>query len=287
MGVYDDEGPEEEDPDGRIWVSLEATATVKRGEQVAPPAAGLRRDDSGLSLVSGGRHVCAKLLHPHEVSGFFAELPSGAASAGADDESTDARTLTIRTTATGRHREFSSLAEDCAEEVFDDFPLTGPRTSSWCLQFLRRRRCPVDHHMMFRTVTRLGADAWGMGEHEHLCQLVELAGCYDQLDLTNLAFAEAAFRRIQTIEWVHHDRVKDMEATAGDRITVEEMTAFSGVSRSSDVLMVAPALLSHVKTVVETDATIMKSVRKAREERELRRKNQKTKGGKAAGKDGE
>ena len=134
--------------------------------------------------------------------------------------------------------------------------------------------------MMFRTITKLPAEAWGMAEHEHLCQVVELAGSYDQLDLTNCSFAEALFRRLQTIEWVHHERVKDMEATAGDRITVEEMAAFSGASRTADVLMVAPALLTHVKGVVETDVTIMKSVRKAREERELRRKSTKKGGGK-------
>ncbi len=105
-----------------------------------------------------------------------------------------------------------------------------------------------------------------------LCQLIEFAGCYDQLDLTNCAFAEAAFRRIQTIEWVHHERVRDSDVVAGDRITAEELSAFAGTSKTSDVLMVSPALLSHVKQVVETDVTIMKSVRKAREERELRRK---------------
>ncbi len=126
--------------------------------------------------------------------------------------------------------------------------------------------------MMFRTVTKLTHDAWGMAEHEHLCQMAELAGCYDQLDLTNLAFAEAMFRRIQVIEWVHHERVRDVDAVAGDRITVEELAAFSGTARTSDVLMVSPTLLNHVKSVVETDVTIMKSVRKAREERELRRR---------------
>jgi hypothetical protein len=35
--------------------------------------------------------------------------------------------------------------------------------------------------------------------------------------------------------------------------------------------MVCPAFLSHVKSEVETDVVIMKSVRKAREERELKR----------------
>ena len=94
---------------------------------------------------------------------------------------------------------------------------------------------------------------------------------------------EAAVRRIQTIEWVHHEKVRDSDLVAGDKITVEEMAAFSGTTRTSDVLMVSPALLSHVKSVVSTDVTIMTSVRKAREERELRRKNH---GGKKKGNKG-
>jgi len=223
--------------------------------------------------------VCVKGIRPADKDAYVARLGRQSAVSGGDEEHSDAQTLAIRSGALGRQRDFCSLAEDCVEEAFDDFPLTGPRTTAWCIQFLRRRRCPMDHHMMFRTITKLPTDAWGMSEHEHLCQLVELAGVYDQLDLTNCAFAEAAFRRIQTIEWVHHDRVRDHEAIAGDRITVEEMAAFSGASKASDVLMVAPALLSHVKRVVETDVTIMKSARKAREERELRRKK-KTPGGK-------
>ena len=51
----------------------------------------------------------------------------------------------------------------------------------------------------------------------------------------------------------------------------EEMAAFSGLPRSGDHVMICPALLSHVKSAVEADTNIMKHVRKAREERELRR----------------
>jgi hypothetical protein len=45
-----------------------------------------------------------------------------------------------------------------------------------------------------------------------MLKLIELAGSYDQLDLTNLAWAELCLRRIQTIEWVHHERVRDSDA---------------------------------------------------------------------------
>jgi hypothetical protein len=199
--------------------------------------------------------------------------------------SSDARTLPVLSTAVGRHREFSSLAELCEEELFDDFPLTGPRTAHWCLNFLRRRHTPTDHHMSFRTMARLGSDAWGMGEHEQLLKMIELAGSFDQLDLSNLAWAEMAFRRIQVIEWVHHERVRESEAS-GDRLSPEEWAAFSGTTKAGDTLMVCPQLLAHVKGVVETDVQIMKSVRKAREERELKRGHAKAKGKGKASSDG-
>jgi len=124
--------------------------------------------------------------------------------------------------------------------------------------------------MTFRFIARLQPDAWGMGEREQLLKMIELAGSFDQLELTNLAWAEKAFRRIQVIEWVHHERVRDGE-TSGDRLSPEEWAAFSGTTRAGDTLMVCPQLLSHVKRQVETDVQIMKSVRKAREERELKR----------------
>ena len=136
-------------------------------------------------------------------------------------------------------------------------------------------------------MTRLSSDSWGVAEHENLAHLLTLSAEYDQLDLTNLAWAEAAARRMQTIEWVYHDKVRENEQVAGDRISIEEMSAFSGTHRAGETTMICPALLSHVRGQVETDVGIMKSVRKAREERYLRRKNKKPGKGGAKGDGGE
>ena len=106
-------------------------------------------------------------------------------------------------------------------------------------------------------------------------KVLEFGALYDQLDLTNLAMAECLLRRAQTIEWVYHDKLRDEGSATKDRLSVEEMNAFSGLDRTGDHLMVAPALLEHVKSVVEKDAAIMKNIRKAREERELRKKGAK------------
>ena len=58
-------------------------------------------------------------------------------------------------------------------------------------------------------------------------------------------------------------------------MTPEEYVAFSGTSKAGDTMMVSPALLDHVKDMVAKDAEIMKHIRKAREERESRRKEKK------------
>ena len=54
------------------------------------------------------------------------------------------------------------------------------------------------------------------------------------------------------------------------RVTGSPSTLAS-TSSASDTVCVAPDLLSHVKEVVEKDASILKNLRKARDEREQRK----------------
>jgi len=272
---------------GSDWYAVEKVLEVGPGDRVPAPVDALRRGHRGLSEFIHQQFVCARRMTDADLTEFMSQfkLGGGQSSLALAAVSSDARTLPVLSTAVGRHREFSTLAELCEEEIFDDFPLTGPRTAHWCMNFLRRRHTPTDHHMSFRTMARLGSDAWGMGEHEQLLKMIELAGSFDQLDLSNLAWADMAFRRIQVIEWVHHERVREGEAS-GDRLSPEEWAAFSGTTKAGDTLMVCPQLLSHMKGVVETDVQIMKSVRKAREERELKRGHAKAKGKGKASSDG-
>ncbi|CAK0871026.1 unnamed protein product [Prorocentrum cordatum] len=124
---------------------------------------------------------------------------------------------------------------------------------------------------------------WGFAEHETLLRIIELAGQRDQLDISNLACMEASLRRVQTIGWACHDKIRETDAGSSSRLSIEEATAFSGLSRSGDLLMVAPSYLERAKAQVEKDAAITnKNIRKAKEERELRR-NQKDKPGKKQG----
>ena len=258
----------------QFWVCAEDGADIALWTQVPEPWAALRKGPRGLSEFSAGRFCLASLMTVAEASRRADELANGGSSTSrpVKEGSGDARVLEVKLGPRGRHRDFVDGVDACDEEDFDDFPLSGPRTTSWCLTFLRRRRTPSDHHAMFKTLSKLTAESWGMAEHENLMRLLELGLQYDQLDLTNMAWAEAALRRAQLIEWAHHERVREAEASgSGDRVSPEELSAFTGVSRAGESLMVAPRLLNHVKSAVETDGNIMKAVRKAREERELRR----------------
>ncbi|CAK0812161.1 unnamed protein product [Prorocentrum cordatum] len=188
----------------------------------------------------------------------------------------DARTLAIKFNPQGHMRDWRDVVDSCQQEEFEDFPVSGPRSMSWCLHFLRRRHTPLDHHLMFRSTCSLKPEQWGVvAEHETLLRIIELAGQYDQLDVTSLACMEAAARKVQTIEWAYHDKIRETDAGSTSRLSIEEATAFSSLSRAGDLMMVAPALLEHVKLQVEKDAAIMKNIRKAKEERELRRKDNK------------
>ena len=168
-----------------------------------------------------------------------------------------------------------SLADECAEEAATDWPLPGPRSAAWCLDFLRREGEGVErHHERFRQLTKTDAGNWGIGEHWQLCQFLKFAGEIDQLDLTNCVSVEAAFRRIQTIEYSYMDKVRESEAktASGSRLTAEEQSVFGGTTRTHTALMISPKVLDYVRAEAERDASLAKNLRKAREEREALRK---------------
>lgn len=93
-------------------------------------------------------------------------------------------------------------------------------------------------------------------------------------------FMEVIFRRIQTIEFAYAERAREAESKAiGGRLSLEEQQTFGGLTRQASTLMVCPELMDFVKSEVERNASLAKNLRKAREERELTRKQNKGKKG--------
>lgn len=114
-----------------------------------------------------------------------------------------------------------------------------------------------------------------MAEHDNLSKILDRLGRYDGLDLSNLAGAELIFRRLQLIEYVYSERGPGggKGASKGEKKKEDpgnlsyEATNFGGAHNEYSDCMVAPSLLEYVAKEVENEAAVMKSVRKAREER--------------------
>ena len=91
---------------------------------------------------------------------------------------------------------------------------------------------------------------------------------------------ELMFRRLQTIEYAHSEKAREIEARAiGGKLSMEVQFTFGSLVRQAGALMVAPDLLDHVKSEVQKEAELQKNLRKSREELELARKANKGKKG--------
>ena len=141
---------------------------------MAAPVRALRRGHRGLAEHLPGRFAVSVQLKDAEVEEFLAKWgrKNEVEVAPAAEPAPDARVVPIKMGVRGRNREWLTVVDDCEEEAFPDFPLPGPRTSSFCFHFLRRRRTPVDHHLMFKQMARLSADAWGVQEHGQIMRLL-------------------------------------------------------------------------------------------------------------------
>lgn len=227
----------QKDLDGAIWRCMYTRDSVKAGDEVPEPEHPV--DQFGVSTVSnkdGSRthvfSVKSSFNHDDFVANYVLTDKAGDDSKGMK-VSDDARTLPVRSGVDGRHRDWFECTGMFEEEDFTDFPVQGPRTAKWCCSFLKRRHTPLDHHLMFKQAGRLQSEQWGVQQHEMIMRWITVAAEYDQLDLTNVAWAEMALRQPQTIEWIYMDRVREADAGTGNGkgqvgFSPEELSAFSG-----------------------------------------------------------
>ena len=154
--------------------------------------------------------------------------------------------------------------------------MAGPRTALWCLQFLSKRgQGPLEHHYTWKQLSKLQVHDYGVEFHEAVMRIVEMSIVYNQVDGSNLASLEVALRRAQIIEYYHMQRLRDgAHALPGSsRLTMDEVSAFSGVRRQDDNLMLAPSLLDHARDEDGKVMEINKAMRKHSEEMRLQRGN--------------
>ena len=90
--------------------------------------------------------------------------------------------------------------------------------------------------------------------------MLEVAACYDQLDIGSLASVEVLCRRLQLLEEVK---------AGGGMAAFEGAKHFLGYRRAGPLLAPAPALSNHVSSQLSGQVAIMKEFRKYGVEKKL------------------
>lgn len=246
-----------------VWVAAESVGTTKYGDVIQGVLAVANRGAKTVHTMPDGQQIFCMCVRADDIETFNAR-PSAC----------DPRIVRVRMNAVGTPER--PLAEIVAEtrEFRVSWKLTGPRTSRWCLNYLVIEGLGFEqHHERFRQLCRLDTTTWGVVEHFQMSMMLRQLIQVDCLNGFNNLGIELLFRRLQTIEYAHSERARDSESkAAGGRLSVEEQYTFGSMVRQSATLMIAPSLLDHVKTEVERDVQLQKNLRKAREERELSKK---------------
>jgi hypothetical protein len=178
--------------------------------------------------------------------------------------SIDARVLPVKFNQQGkRERDFGEGVNLLDEIAWSDWPLQGPRTTRWYAKFIRDTN----------TTPRLRTPQWmrdtGVPDgdrvkHEHalLCDVLETAVTYDQLDISCCVSFELVCRRLQLIEEAYGANAKQPR--------FDSQNHFMGQGRRATA--VAPSLVAHVAEEMKAEAAVAKERRKAREESSLQAK---------------
>ena len=246
-----------------IWVAAETLGVIKYGDVVPGVAAAAVAGAKCVHTTADGQSLFCMCVGQSLVEDFNGR-PSMC----------DPRIVKVRNNAVGTPER--PLAEIVAEtrEYKVLWKLTGPRTSRWCLNYLVIEGLGFEaHHERFRQLCKLEPTTWGVMEHFQLSMVLRQLIQVDMINGYNNLGVELIFRRLQTIEYAHSEKAREVESKAvGGKLSMEEQMTFGSLVRQAGTLMIAPALLDHVKQEVEKDVQLQKNIRKAREERELSRK---------------
>ena len=206
---------------------------------------------------------------------------------GGDDdeepEAEDARTLPVLWSASGyRARAFPEAARmlEVSEMDEKDFPLDGPRSSSWFLTSMANSgTTPLLRHSRWVSESGVGADSRSGHEHSILSHILEKAVCIDQLNVVNLVSLEIVVRRLVLLEEAH--------SIDPGQPSFEGWEHWLGLGERRAGILVPPELSRHVARKVGDESAVQKERRKAKEERRFTKKDKTHPKGDGKGKKGD
>ena len=251
---------------GLVWVAADSTGGFVYGAPVVGVAVAQADGARTVHTLGDGSQIFCMRISEGGVVNFNNR-----------DSACDRRILEVRFNALGSPERPLSEVVAASKEYDMKWKMVGPRTTLWCLSYLSVEGLGFEaHHERFRQLCKVDAGAWGIQEHFQVSMFLRQLVQVDQLDACNSYGIELMFRRVQTIEYAHSERARENESrSVGGKLSLEEQYTFGSLVRQAGTLMICPSLLEHVKSEVEKDVQLSKNMRKAREERELARKNKK------------
>ncbi len=261
----DPPGAKESHPGVLAWVAAEACGPWKYGDVVVGVVQPAVLGGKVVHVGNDGQTVFCICIKTDDVEAFNGR-PSVC----------DPRIVKVRKNAIGTpERPLSEIVAE-TREYRVSWTITGPRTSRWCLNYLCIEGLGFEgHHERVRQLCKLDVTTWGVMEHFQLSMMLRQFIQVDMINGFNNLGIELMFRRLQTIEYAHSEKAREAESKAiGGKLSLEEQMTFGSLVRQHGTLMIAPALLDHVKIEVEKEVMLQKNLRKSREERELARKKQ-------------
>ena len=293
--------------EGSLWVAseevkdAEGVVLLEAGQEVKPRSADHLGVAKGVCHFGGGYEVFVEKLVVEDVASFvplrrsvapleradvdanvahpggLAELQKVTKKEAVDaEEECDMRVLTVMYNSQGaRQRDWRSAVDAMQEDSFADWPLSGPRSMLWLMNFFTQ----VGLGPTLWLERHLQTSGWSptdrsVHELRVIAEVLEFAAHYDQLNVCSLASFERLGRRWQAILEAH---LRDPSAPDYDADD-----AFSGsVNRR---VCVAPALRSHVAKELRDEAEIERQREKTKEVRGGPRQFKKGKKEKGGGK---
>ena len=167
------------------WYAVEAVAAAKiaKGDTVEVPDVVAASKGILTAEVDGvEHHVFVESAGPEALDSFKRRI-------GVEAEN-DARTVALHKEGGVRARDFNDAVDLQAEVKFSDWPVSGPCTGAWCLQFLKRRGGPASPHEWWKSNAKRSPSDSGVAEHETAMRAVTDALQYDQLVMVCLAAFE-------------------------------------------------------------------------------------------------
>lgn len=265
LGIVDPVVAAEDNP--WVWVLAEMVSNHKVGERVVPPQGIVRDGDWGLMSIANAEQVArpclVRRLRENDVPAFCEERVAAArateALEGEDRYSgEDVRTLEVKYGVGGdRQRSFRETIAEMTQCDFEDFPFEVRTALPYAKAVATVSESAFGQHLGWVAQSKIPDGDRAIHENEVLSRALDLAVCYDSLNIANLASFELLIRRKQLLAEAH-------SYTPGQP-SYEGADHFLGTSYRPGGAIVVPELTKHVAEKMHQESVVLKEKRKQAE----------------------